>query len=80
MHGAKDTMLTSQQVRGGRAMLGWSARELAEASGVSLNTIQRIEAAGGIPSSSAKTLAAIQTALEAMGIRFTEYGVEMPPK
>jgi len=38
--------LTGPACRAGRALLGWSMRDLREASGVSLPTIQNIEAGG----------------------------------
>jgi len=64
-------MLTSDQIRAARALLRWSARELAEKAGISLPTVQRLEAAEGIPSTSVKTLMAVQAALEAAGVEFT---------
>ncbi|KIP99529.1 hypothetical protein RU07_18755 [Agrobacterium tumefaciens] len=36
-------MLGPAQIRGARALLGWSAAELAEHSGVSFSTIRRME-------------------------------------
>ncbi|MCK8787627.1 helix-turn-helix domain-containing protein [Roseomonas sp. NAR14] len=70
-------MLTSYQVRAGRALVRWSARELAVEAGVSLNTIQRIEAVDGVPSTSAKTLGAIQRALEGAGVEFIPGGARL---
>jgi len=64
-------MLTSDQIRAARALVRWSARELAERAGVSLPTIQRIEAADGLPSTSVKTLDAVRRALEEAGVEFT---------
>lgn len=52
-----------------RAALGWHLRDLAEASGVSANTIVRVEKGGG---THAATQAAIRRALEDAGIRFIE--------
>jgi transcriptional regulator with XRE-family HTH domain len=63
-------MITSDQIRAARGLIRWSARQLAEKAGLSLPTIQRIEAADGIPPTSAKTLDAIQRTLEAAGIAF----------
>ena len=63
-------MLISEQIRAARGLVRWSARELAEKAGLSLPTIQRIEASDGIPSTSAKTLHAIQHALESAGVVF----------
>ena len=64
-------MLTSDQIRAARALLRWSARELAGRSGVSLPTVQRLESAAGVPSTSVQTLLAIKTALEKAGVEFT---------
>lgn len=63
-------MLTSDQIRAARALLRWSAEELARESGVGLSTIRRIENAAGVPSASGKNLAAIQEALEKAGVLF----------
>lgn len=64
-------MLTADQIRAGRALVRWSARELAAKAGLSLPTIQRLEAADGVPSTSVKTLMSIKTALEEAGVEFT---------
>lgn len=63
-------MITSAQIRAARALLRWSARDLGEKSGVSLNTIQRMEATNGIPGGLAKNLAGVQRALEDAGVVF----------
>ena len=63
-------MLHAQQIRAARAMLRWTAKELAEKAGVSLITIQRMESAEGVPGGLAKNLAAVQRALEEAGIVF----------
>jgi transcriptional regulator with XRE-family HTH domain len=65
-------MLTSDQIRAARALVRWSARELAEKADLSLPTIQRLEAAEGVPSTSVQTLIAIKAALEKMGVEFTD--------
>lgn len=63
-------MITGAQIRGARGLLRWSARELAEHSGVSLPTIQRMESAEGVPSASAKSVDAVQRAMERAGVEF----------
>ncbi|PVE21848.1 hypothetical protein DC522_24345 [Microvirga sp. KLBC 81] len=55
------------QVRAARAIVGWSARELAEAAGVSLSTVRRIEEA---QSHDARMLAAVRSTLEQTGVEF----------
>lgn len=62
-------MLTIGQLRGARGMLGWSARELADKSGVGMATIQRMEKRG--PSiSTVANVEAVKAALEKAGIEF----------
>ena len=58
------------QLRAARALLGWSQIELANAASLSRPSIERAERA----SVSAETLAAIQRALEAAGVEFTNGG------
>ncbi len=70
-------MLTSHQIRAGRALVRWSARELAEKADISLPTVQRMEAASGVPSVLSDTMIAVQRALEGAGVRFTETGVPL---
>jgi transcriptional regulator with XRE-family HTH domain len=63
-------MLTSEQIRGARAMLLIEQRDLAEQSGVSLETIKRIERIPGAVSAYASTVDAIRRALETAGVEF----------
>ncbi len=63
-------MITSEQIRAGRAAVGWSAEQLANAAGIVRRTVVAIERAKGVPSSNAQTLLKIQAALEAQGIEF----------
>lgn len=63
-------MISAAQIRAARALLGISAAELADRSGVDLRTIQRFETAGGVPKSRSGTLNRIQEALEGAGIVF----------
>ena len=67
-------MLTSEQIRAARAMLRIEQRDLADRSGVSLETIKRIERTPGAVSAYASTVDAIRCALEAAGIEFLENG------
>ncbi len=60
-----------QQIKAGRALLGWSQDQLADASGVSRPTIKRLEAEGGMLGGRASTAEKIRRALEAAGIEFT---------
>jgi predicted transcriptional regulator len=38
-----NSIITKEQIKAGRALLGWSQHDLSEFSSVSLNTIKRIE-------------------------------------
>ncbi|MBB3018528.1 GAF domain-containing protein [Microvirga lupini] len=62
--------LTSEQIRAGRALLNWSVRELADASGISATTIKRIEAQGS-DSVRKASIEAIRRTMETHGIEFT---------
>ena len=61
-------MITSQQLRAARALLGIDQRQLAEMAGLSLPTIQRMEASDGQVRGVIDTLVKIITALEESGI------------
>lgn len=61
-------MITSQQMRAARALLGLDQRQLAEMAGLSLPTIQRMEASGGQVRGIIDTLVKVVGALEAAGI------------
>lgn len=63
-------MLSSEMVRAGRALLRWEQKDLAEASGVSLPTIKRLEAAPGALSAHGPTISAMRRAFEAAGLEF----------
>ncbi len=58
------------QIRAARALLDWSATDLAEESGVSRMTVQRIERQNGSPLFARKTIPLIRSALERAGIEF----------
>ena len=64
--------LSSAQLRAARALLRWSALDLAQASKVGVATIRRVEVLEGeIPVTSANE-AAIRTALENAGVEFID--------
>jgi len=64
-------MVSSSQIKAARAMLGWSAIELANRSGVGSASIKRYEVQDGVPMANTKNLLAIRNALEVAGIQFT---------
>lgn len=57
-------MLTAAQVRAARALVEWSQTQLAEAAGLSLPTIKRMEGPVGPGRSSAENVDAVRKALE----------------
>lgn len=61
-------MITSQQIRAARALVGIDQKQLAELAGVSLPTIQRMEASEGQVRGTVETLVKVIGALEAVGI------------
>jgi transcriptional regulator with XRE-family HTH domain len=63
-------VITGCQIRASRALLNWSAVELANNAGLGVATIRRIELNDGLPSSNAQTLQAIKKALEIAGVEF----------
>ena len=63
-------MISTGQVRAARALLRWTAEDLANAAKVGVATIRRMEVLDGVPAGNVKTLIAIQQALEGAGIEF----------
>jgi hypothetical protein len=64
--------ISSAQLRAARALLRWSALDLAEASRVGVATIRRVEVMDGdIPVTSANE-AALRKALETAGVEFID--------
>lgn len=62
-------MIEASQIRAGRALVKMSQSALAEAAGISVPTVKRIEAEGP-GRSSLDTVTAIKEALEAAGVVF----------
>jgi transcriptional regulator with XRE-family HTH domain len=61
-------MITAAQLRAARALLGIDQRELAERSGLSVPTIQRMEASEGVIRGNVDSLMKLIGALDAAGI------------
>jgi transcriptional regulator with XRE-family HTH domain len=61
-------MITSGQLRASRALLGIDQRQLAEAAGLSLPTIQRMEASEDVIRGNVDSLMKLAGALDALGI------------
>jgi transcriptional regulator with XRE-family HTH domain len=62
-------LFSPSQIRAARALVGWSQTEVANAAGLSIPTIKRAEADGGIKVSE-DALAAIADALKKAGVEF----------
>jgi transcriptional regulator with XRE-family HTH domain len=69
------TMITEAQLRAARALAGVNQRKLAELSGLSLPTIQRMEASDGIIRANVDSLMKLIVALNAAGIDLIGEGV-----
>jgi len=63
-------MISTGQIRAARALLRWTAQDLANASGVGVATIRRMEVTDGVPAAQTRSLLAIQSSLEVAGIEF----------
>lgn len=67
-------MITAAQLRAARALLGIDQRELAQHSGLSLPTIQRMEASDGVVRGNVDSLMKLVGALAANGIELIAEG------
>jgi predicted transcriptional regulator len=63
-----DAVITANQLRAARALLGIDQKKLAELAGVSLPTIQRMEASNGNVRGMVDTLVKVVEALKAAGV------------
>jgi transcriptional regulator with XRE-family HTH domain len=61
-------MMTAAQLRASRALLGIDQRTLAERSGLSLPTIQRMEASDGVIRGNVDSLMKVVAALDEAGV------------
>lgn len=67
-------MITAAQIRAARSLLGIDQRKLAEASGLSLPTIQRMEASDGQVRGNVDSLVKVVEALERAGVEMIAEG------
>lgn len=63
--------VTGAQIRAGRALLRWSASDLARQSSLGVNTVRRAEASDGTTTLTTANELAIRRALEDAGVEFT---------
>jgi len=71
-------MMTAGQMRAARALLGIDQRRLAELSGLSLPTIQRMEASEGVVRGNVDSLMKLVGALDQAGIVLVGEGATSP--
>jgi transcriptional regulator with XRE-family HTH domain len=69
--GESAALLSIEQIRAARGLLGWSQSELAKRAGLSLPTVKRVEAGVG-PRVSDAARVRMQEALEAGGVSFID--------
>ena len=71
-------MLTAAQLRAARALLGLDQKTLAEKAGLSVPTIQRMEASDGVIRGNVDSLMKLITALDAAGVMLINEGAAVP--
>ena len=64
--------ITAEQLRAGRALVRWSAQDLADKAGIGVATVRRCEAETGYVSATLANKSAMRSALEAAGVLFIE--------
>src|SRR5882724_2449183 len=67
-------MITATQLRAARVLLGMDQRQLAELAGLSVPTIQRMEASEAMVRGNVDSLVKLITALDAAGIEMIDEG------
>src|SRR5215471_219811 len=68
------SMITAAQIRAARALLAMDQRDLADRSGLSVPTIQRMEASDGVIRGNVDSLVKLIAGLEAAGIELIGEG------
>jgi transcriptional regulator with XRE-family HTH domain len=71
-------MISAAQLRAARSLLGIDQRKLAELSGLSVPTIQRMEASEGVVRGNVDSLMELVGALDAAGIELIAEGAASP--
>lgn len=67
-------MITAAQLRAARALAGIDQRQLAELSGLSVPTIQRMEASNGVVRGNVDSLMKLVAALDSVGVELIGEG------
>jgi transcriptional regulator with XRE-family HTH domain len=71
-------MITAAQLRAARALTGLDQRKIAELAGLSVPTIQRMEASDGVIRGNVDSLMKLIAALDAAGIELIGEGATSP--
>jgi transcriptional regulator with XRE-family HTH domain len=71
-------LITAAQLRAARALLGLDQRQLAELAGLSVPTIQRMEASEGVVRGNVDSLMKLTAALDAAGVELIGEGAASP--
>ncbi len=71
-------MITVAQLRAARGLVGWNQARLAEASGLALSTIKRMEGSDGPLRGTAANVWKVEQALEDAGVIFIDADEEGP--
>jgi transcriptional regulator with XRE-family HTH domain len=64
--------MTSEQLRAARMLLRWEQKDIAEASGISLPAIKRLETIPGPLAAQSRTVEAIKEAFRKAGVEFID--------
>jgi transcriptional regulator with XRE-family HTH domain len=65
-------VLTSDQLRAARGLLGWTQENLAQASGVAVSTVKRMEASNGVIRANTQNAWKVEQALRAAGVELID--------
>ena len=71
-------MINVAQLRAARGLLGWNQSRLANATGLALSTIKRMEASDGMLRGTAENVWNVQKALQEAGVIFIDEDEEGP--
>ncbi len=71
-------MITAAQLRAARALLGLDQKKLAELSGLSVQTVQRMEASEAVIRGNVDSLMKLIAALDASGVELIAEGAPSP--
>ncbi|MFQ5774254.1 MAG: multiprotein-bridging factor 1 family protein [Kiloniellaceae bacterium] len=67
-------MITAGQLRAARGLLGWTQQDLANAAGLGVSTVKRMEASTGVVRGNTGNVWKVEQALHAAGVEFIDEG------